>query len=161
MDKKEVPGKSLIPAGKRELINSSPLVTRGLDLAKSITAVSKYKASLIWVDDEEDILAFAKSFWRKRGCNVATFKNGLDALEELKKNNYDLLVTDIRNSEISGIDLLRRVIELKLPLKTMVYSGVGDAAIRNEAKKLGVVAYMTKPINIDELEVVIEKALKK
>ena len=84
---------AIVLSGKKDLVNTSPLVGRGLDLAKNIKGLTVYKASLLWVDDEPDILLFAKRFFGPKGYKVATFENGVDVLEELKKNNYDIFIT--------------------------------------------------------------------
>lgn len=99
MDNSDQKNYELVPSSKKDLINISPLIRRGLDLAKDITDLSKYRGSLLWVDDNLDAAGFAKNFFSKRGYKVVTFENGLAALEHLKKNHYDLLITQLPISE--------------------------------------------------------------
>ena len=160
MDNPDQKNYELIPSSKKDIINASPLVSRGLDLAKNITGVSKYKASLLWVDDESDLLSFGKAFLGKKGYKVVTFENGFDALEEIKSNNYDLLITDLNHFRINGIELLEKVQELKPQLMTMVVSGVESEEIVAKTMALGCVAYLHKPVILDQLTATIEKVLR-
>ncbi len=160
MDNPDQKRNDLVPSGKNELTTSAPLVSRGLGLARNITG---YKASLLWVDDCEDILSFVKQFWGKRGYKVTVFKNGLDALEHLKREKYDLLVTDIRNEEINGLDLLKKVKQFKPELMTMVFSGSVES-LKEEIMALGCVACFQKGKGgtpLEQIEATIEKALGK
>lgn len=118
-----------------------------------------YKANLLWVDDEPDILDFFKRFWDKRGYKVVTFERGFDALEELKKNDYDLFVTDFNRPEMDGRELILKAKELKPDLLTILFSGSEE--IIKIAEEIGCDAWIRKPPVLEQFESTIEKVLKK
>jgi len=118
---------------------------------------NNYKATILWVDDESNILAFNKLFFGKRGYRVVTFENGINALEELKKNDYDLLVTDFNNTEMDGRELIIMAKKLRPHLRTMFCSGCEE--IKEIAREIDCDAYINKPIDLEQLLATVEKVL--
>lgn len=153
---------NLIPISNKELTTSSPLVGRGLDLARNITEVAKYKAGIIWVDNEEDILRFGERFLRPKGYKVVTFTNSLDAVEELKKNNYDLLLATVVMPVMEGPDLAYVAAELRPKIKTILFFGgiTPEEEWEKMNKDSAVVALLSYPLVKDRILATIEKALK-
>ena len=68
-------------------------------------------ANILVVDDEQSMRDFLKILLRKEGNSVDTGDNAKTALDHLKKNNYDLVISDIRMPGMSGLDLLSRIKE--------------------------------------------------
>ena len=114
---------------------------------------------LLIVDDEIDIREFARSFFRKRSITVFTASGGGEALEIIEHEKPDLVLLDVRMEEINGIDLLRKVREKGNQVKVVMVTGVEDEATINDAKSLGVVNYIHKPLILEELEKVVLKEL--
>jgi len=108
-------------------------------------------ASILIVDDEEDIRRLLAMALQRAGFTVSTASGGSEALEALRAGAYDLVVTDLRMPGMSGLDLLRRVAECRPLTKGIVLTGFGSIESAVEATKLGADNYLTKPIVIDEL----------
>jgi CheY-like chemotaxis protein len=69
----------------------------------------KVQESLLVVDDDPYVLESIASLLQEYGYQVATCRSGFDALEKLKKSHFDVVVTDIKMPEITGIELLQRI----------------------------------------------------
>ena len=116
-------------------------------------------AKILVVDDEKLIRWSLGERLKKEGYDVRFASNGMAALEEMREKSIDLGIFDLRLPDMGGVALLRRAqVELPgLPVIIMTaYSSV-DSAV--EAMKCGAVDYLTKPFNMDELAIVVRRAL--
>lgn len=107
------------------------------------------------VDDEEIVCRGMAQFvkWEKCGFEVAGIAASVDeALRMFKKMSIDVVFTDIRMPEKSGIDLLKEVQELYPDVKTVVLSGYSDFDYAKDAIRYAAVEYLTKPVNLGEVE---------
>ena len=120
---------------------------------------SSKKIKLLIVDDEPDILSFLKMFLCKRGYDVDTAKNGLIALDKIKKGNYRILITNLRMPKMDGMSLLREAKKIKPDLIRIVHSGLYAAEKIKEAIKLGCFAYITKPSELEQMTTIINMAV--
>lgn len=117
-----------------------------------------YKA--IIADDEEAVRrGLAAHFdWAGHGIEVAgVFDDGAPALEFVRQNEVDLIVTDVRMSHMDGITLAKRVLELRPETKIVFVSGYADVDYLRDALKMDAVDYILKSIDINELDAVITK----
>ena len=112
-------------------------------------------SKLLIVDDEIDVREFAKRFFLKRGINVFTAGEGLEALEIIGRDNPDLVLLDIQMDELSGIDVLRKLRDDRNNVKVIMVTGAEDQAIIDEANSLGVKGYIHKPLVLEELEKIV------
>jgi len=92
---------------------------------------------------------------------IAQASNGREALENLGNWLPDLLITDIRMSEMNGIDLIKRVREQYASLPILIISGYGDFEYAKQALRYGVAEYLLKPIDRVELAQFLDKLKKK
>lgn len=115
-------------------------------------------ASVLIVDDERSMRDFLKILLEKNAHQVTTADSGERALETLKKQNVDVIVTDIRMPGMSGIELLETVKEQspELPVIMITAFATPDDAVL--AMKNGAFDYISKPFNVDEIKSVIESA---
>ncbi len=107
------------------------------------------------VDDEEIVCRGMAQFvkWEEHGFEVAGIAVSVDeALLMLKKMHIDVVLTDIRMPEKSGIDLLKQIQELYPDIQTVVLSGYSDFDYAIEAMRYRAVQYLTKPVNLGEVE---------
>jgi len=116
---------------------------------------------LLIVDDELDVQEFAKRFFQKREIDVISTGDGADALHLIETQKPDIVLLDINMEHISGIKVLRSLREKGNQVKVIMVTGVEDEDTVAEAKKLGVVDYIHKPLVLDELEKVVTETLKK
>lgn len=115
----------------------------------------------ILVDDEPFILQGLSVLidWEAEGYDiVATASNGAEALEYIKNNPVDFVVSDIKMPEMNGLELLRNARELGMDtLEFIMLSGYKDFTYAQECMKYGCLGYVLKPIDKDELLATLDK----
>jgi len=119
--------------------------------------------SILIVDDEERILRSLSRALRDEGYEVVTCSRSRDARALLSKRSFDLLLVDNRMPELSGLELIREVVEStpggeRPQILMMTAHATVESAI--EAMKLGAYDYLQKPFEVDELIVVAGRALE-
>ncbi|KAB0574728.1 response regulator [Helicobacter pullorum NCTC 12824] len=128
-------------------------------LSKNDEAMMR-KIRVLYVEDEEDILRFASMVLGDYVDKLFIARNGKEALEILKKENIDLIITDILMPKISGIELIREI--KKNPLcdtAVIVATAHTETQYLLECIELRVDGYILKPIDVDELLKTILKAI--
>ena len=118
------------------------------------------KASILVLDDEERQLEILSLILEDAGYEVTAIGNAKEALEIVKKNNFDLILTDLRMPEMDGIQFLEAV-RLYWPQQVIVVvTAHGTIPSAVEAMKKGAFNYMTKPLDKEGLLVIVERALE-
>jgi DNA-binding NtrC family response regulator len=117
---------------------------------------------ILVVDDDENTLALFEGVLSKEGYAVVCASSGEEALHLLTGQDFDLLISDwkLPPGMMDGIELLRQV---KIGYPTLSYilmTGHGSVPSAVAAMKEGATDYLTKPVNMDELKLVVEKALE-
>ena len=116
---------------------------------------------ILIVDDEQSMVDFLRIMLKKLGHDVTGVTGLLEAEALVDVERYDLVITDLRIRERSGLELLRKV-KSRLPTTEVImitaYATTENAV---EAMKLGAYDYVTKPFNVDEFRVLVAKALEK
>lgn len=120
----------------------------------------KVKPVILYVDDERYNLTTFTSTFRKR-YTIFSALSGKDAIEILKKENIDIIITDQRMPEMTGLQFLEAVLhEFPSPVR-MILTGFSDIeAITNAINNGSVLRYITKPWNEDELKQIIEMGVR-
>lgn len=118
------------------------------------------KATILIVDDDASLRDMLKIILQKEGYGVQCAEDARSALNRLKKGGIDLVVSDIKMPDLSGIKLLQKVKTLDPALPVLMITAYASTDDAVEAMKLGAEDYITKPFNIEELKVVVAKALK-
>ncbi len=115
---------------------------------------------ILLVDDDEDILTVLKMRLEIMGFHVTACNNPIKALELFEKERFNLVLTDQRMEGLEGIELLAKLKQIDpfLPVIIMTAFGkVDDAVI---SMKRGAFSYLEKPVNPEELEEIIRKAVE-
>src|SRR5207244_13636151 len=86
--------------------------------------------------------------------------DGRKALEALAEHNYSILVTDLRMPRLDGMDPIREVQQRRLPVTIIVTTGHGSIDEAVQAIRLGAYDFLTKPIDVDHLRLVVQRALR-
>ena len=121
---------------------------------------------ILSVDDELDLeLLLTQYFRRKIRKGEYEFKfahNGLEALTMLiKEKDFDIILSDINMPEMDGLTLLTKINEMQNPaLKCIIVSAYGDMGNIRQAMNHGAFDFATKPIDLDDLSLTIEKAIE-
>jgi sigma-B regulation protein RsbU (phosphoserine phosphatase) len=121
---------------------------------------------ILSVDDEQDMEILLTQYFRrkiKRGEYQFTFaRNGVEALQLLlAQPDFDIILSDINMPEMDGLTLLTKINEMRNPvLKCIVVSAYGDMENIRTAMNRGAFDFTTKPINLEDMELTIEKAIE-
>ena len=111
------------------------------------------------IDDDEAMRKSLAFLLRAAKVEVQTYESATVFLENLAKINSGCIVTDVRMPGMSGVDLLKRLRQLKLGLPVIVITGHGDVTLAVEAMKCGAVDFIEKPFDDEVLLTAIRSAL--
>src|SRR5512136_470932 len=116
-------------------------------------------ANILVVDDTEAICKALRDVLTMAGYTVRTAPSGERALQILETAAMDLVITDLKMSGISGIQLLKKIKEKTPELPVIILTGFGDMDSVIEAMRSGVADYLKKPFSINEVLQVTEREL--
>lgn len=120
--------------------------------------VEKY--SILYVDDEETNLRVFKSNFR-RFYKVHTSANPVEAIDILKNENIQIVITDQRMPEMSGTEFLEKILPDHPDVIKIILTGFTDIeAIKDGINRCGIYKYITKPWNFEEMKAVLERAME-
>jgi DNA-binding NtrC family response regulator len=111
------------------------------------------------VDDEQPIRDLLEEVLQGQGMDVTTAADGRQALNFLEREEYDVLLTDLRMPGADGLQLLEKAGQMPAPPIAIVCTGHGSIDSAVQAMRLGAFDYITKPLRIEEIRVVLEKAI--
>ena len=114
---------------------------------------------ILVVEDDESLNSLIGRKLKKKGFRVDAVGSGREAKELIEKGNYDVVLLDIKLSDMNGLDLLKEI-SGRTNAKFIVITGYGDVSTAVEAMKAGASDFIQKPFSFDILEVSIDKALK-
>jgi putative nucleotidyltransferase with HDIG domain len=118
------------------------------------------KETLLFVDDEESILEVASEYFMAKGYHILTAENGRLAVDILEKEKIDCCFTDINMPEMDGLELAEhiRMVDNTIPVIIMTGYPSLDNTIRT--LKNGVVDFLIKPVNLNQLEICVKRVLR-
>jgi response regulator RpfG family c-di-GMP phosphodiesterase len=114
---------------------------------------------ILIVDDESSICELLGQYLRKKAYNVTTASSGEEALEFIKNNRVNLVISDIKMPGMSGVDFLKHVKEIYPLTPVLLTTGFPTLDTAIEALKLGAYDYLTKPFHLEEISEKIKRAL--
>ena len=115
-------------------------------------------ARILLVDDEPGVLFTLKEVLEDRGHTAVLARSGAEALS--RTDNIELVVTDLNMPEMDGLQLLRALKERDESLPVILLTAHGSEKVAVKAMKDGAYDYCTKPFDIDEMALVVERALE-
>ncbi len=114
---------------------------------------------ILIVEDDESLSRLIEKKLREKGFRVDNVGSGEEAKKFIAERNYEVVLLDIRLSDMNGLDLLREM-SPKTNAKFIVITGYGDINTAVEAMRAGASDFIQKPFSFDILEVSIERAIK-
>ena len=119
------------------------------------------KAIVHVIDDDEAIRQSLAFLLQAAKLEVKTYSSAMAFLDALPDAASSCVITDVRMPGMSGVDLLRRLKELKIGVPVIVITGHGDVALAVEAMKIGAVDFLEKPFDDEVLLASVQSALKR
>ncbi len=118
-------------------------------------------ASILIIDDDENILFTLRMRLESLGYRVLTALDGLKGLEELEKESLDVILLDLKLPGMDGLDVLREIKKTFPGTEVIIFTAQGTIETAVTAIKEGAYDYITKPIDNQRLGILIEKALER
>jgi ATP-dependent Lon protease len=125
------------------------------------TLCSVQTSQVLVVDDEEIARTNLEYILRKEGHQVATAANGLEALEKVKAQEFDVVLTDLKMEKMDGIQLLEAVKQIAPHTEIVMVTGYATVSSAVDALKKGAAHYLSKPIKLDELRATVREIIDK
>ena len=119
------------------------------------------KFSILLVEDEENLQEALKLNLELEGYEVASSYDGADALKQVKKEHFDLIILDVMLPEIDGITVCETIRLDNFAIPILILSAKNNSADRVLGLKKGADDYLTKPFNLEELLLRVNKLIKK
>lgn len=117
------------------------------------------KGRILAIDDEKFFHELYRDLLTPEGYAVRCVSDGEEALELLKREDFDLVISDLEMPGLDGVETSRRIKMFNPDQEVIVVSGKADVATAVAAMKLGVADYVFKPINPEEFQLLINKTL--
>lgn len=115
---------------------------------------------ILVVDDDESLRRVIEYNISEEGYDVLACDSGKKAIETFKKNEIDLVITDLQMPEMGGIELIKQIRAIAPSAMVIVITAFGTVDTAVESMKLGAFEYITKPFNREELKIIVKKALE-
>ena len=125
------------------------------------TLCSVQTSQILVVDDEEIARTNLEYILRKEGHQVTTAANGLEALEKVKAQEFDVVLTDLKMEKMDGIQLLESVKQIAPHTEIVMVTGYATVSSAVDALKKGAAHYLSKPIKLDELRATVREIIDK
>ncbi len=117
--------------------------------------------NLLYVEDNKRLLDEVKSVFNDLFHNTFTASDGCEALEVLKKEKIDIIITDINMPNKNGIELIKEIRDIDKKISIIILTAHADADILFEATNLQIDGYLTKPINFDKIITALSNSVKR
>jgi two-component system response regulator PilR (NtrC family) len=118
-------------------------------------------ARILVVDDERSMQEFLEILLKREGHEPVLASSAEEAILALESDDFELVISDIRMPGMSGLELLDRITEIAPETLVILITAHGSTESAVEAMKHGAYDYLTKPCRVDEIRLVLDKALEK
>ncbi|MCZ6551728.1 MAG: sigma-54 dependent transcriptional regulator [candidate division NC10 bacterium] len=121
----------------------------------------RHPIEVLVVDDERPTRILMERELPQSGCKVVAVPSGEEALEVLSRQEFDVVLLDLKMPGLGGVETLRRLRTSGVTAEVVVLTGHPDVDTAIEAMKLGAYDYLTKPFKLSEVEAVLRRAAEK
>jgi DNA-binding NtrC family response regulator len=118
------------------------------------------KANILVVDDEKDICMALNIILTKEGYLVKEAYNGEQAIERVKQENFDIIMTDIKMEKMDGFEVLKQVRQMSPETSVVMMTAFASVVSAVEAMRAGATDYITKPFINDEIRLTIKRIIQ-
>ena len=117
------------------------------------------KKRILITEDDKEMRSLLKDFFEEEGFETDLVSNGVDALQKLAKEDFDLIITDIRMPGLTGLDILPGIKRLHPDASVIVITAFGSEEVYRKSFERGATAYLEKPIHFSKLRELIHKVV--
>jgi len=122
--------------------------------------MAKNRKKILFVDDEESILDIAREYFGIKQYDVIVARNGFEAIEILEKEEVDCCITDINMPGMDGVELAENINLKNNTLPVVIMTAYPSVENTIKTLKNGVVDFLVKPINLNQMELCVERVLR-
>lgn len=119
------------------------------------------KGKILSIDDEQGIRDMLSFTLRQHGYTIDTAQSGEEGLEKVRKESFDIVITDIKMPGMDGITVLGEIKKINPEVEVIIATGYGTMETAIEGLRKGAFDYIGKPFNIDEVTATVKRALEK
>jgi len=123
--------------------------------------MEKHRGRILIVEDEKSMREVLKILLEGERYEVVSAPDGLEGLSYLTNDIFDLVITDIKMPKVDGFELLKKAKEISPDTIVIMITAFGTTEAAIEEMKFGAYDYINKPFKIDEIRLIVEKALEK
>src|SRR5687768_2220293 len=118
-------------------------------------------AAILLVEDDLTFSRILEGFLSKHGYHVTISNRGKDGLKVFESRPFELVLLDYRLPDTTGMEILHEIKKRNISIPVVIMTSFTDIRTAVKAIKSGAYEYITKPVNPDELLMVVQQALKK
>ena len=112
------------------------------------------------IDDDEWIRDSLSVFFEAEGCNLLTFETAEEAMEAVKQQVYDIVISDYKLPGMDGLEFLRRVKEKQPHAFEILITAYANSEILKEAKMMGIQNFISKPFTSENVEASLARIME-
>lgn len=117
--------------------------------------------SILIIDDEKSQREILSGFLSKKGYKVYTSESGSQGIKIIKEQIVDIVLSDYKMPEMTGIEILEEVSAINPNISFVIITAYGTVENAVKAMRLGAIDYISKPVNLDELEILLTRIIEK
>jgi two-component system response regulator PilR (NtrC family) len=123
--------------------------------------MTAHAGDILIVDDERSMREFLGIYLRREGYRIEAAPGGNEAIATLKTRTFDVIITDLRMPDVDGLTVLAEAKRLRPDTEVIVVTAFSTTETAIAAMKAGAHDYLTKPFKLDEVGLVVERAMEK
>ncbi len=117
--------------------------------------------NILTIEDDAAVAATLREIIESWGHRVETSKSGKNALQKVIKKMFDLVLLDIFLPDINGVELIQKLKEVWPEIRIVTMTGHNSRELEMEVRKQGIIYYMIKPVNVQNLKEIVDHIYKK
>ncbi len=123
--------------------------------------MEKVKGRILIIEDEKSMREVLRILLEEEAYEVTSASDGLEGIEYIRHNIFDLIITDIKMPKADGFEILKKAKEISPSTVVIMVTAFGTTEAAIDAMKKGAYDYIHKPFKIDEIRLIVKKALEK
>ena len=123
--------------------------------------MTKHTGDILIVDDERSMREFLGIYLRREGYRIEAASGGSEAIASIKARAFDVIITDLRMPDVDGLTILAEAKRIRPDAEVIVVTAFSTTETAIAAMKAGAHDYLTKPFKIDEVGLVVDRAMEK
>jgi len=117
--------------------------------------------NILIIDDEKSQRDILSGYLKKKGFNVFTAESGRDGIKIVGENIIDIILSDYKMPEMTGIEVLENVLKINPEINFVMITAYGTVENAVKAMQLGAYNYISKPVDLDELDLLLERIIER